>query len=46
MLIKDVIVLSGDLHLGAIDDGVSGFGQLPEMVSPAVNFTNDSPQRG
>jgi alkaline phosphatase D len=37
--IKNVVILSGDLHVGAIDDGVSGSGQLPEMVSPAVNFT-------
>jgi hypothetical protein len=43
-VIKNVIVLSGDLHTGAIDDGVSGFGQLPEMLSPAVNFTSSSPQ--
>ncbi len=44
-VIKNVIVLSGDLHVGAIDDGVSGSGQLPEMVSPGVNFTTVSPQR-
>jgi len=43
-VIKNVVVLSGDLHVGAIDDGVTGSGQLPEMVSPAVNFTSDSPQ--
>ena len=42
-IIKNVIVLSGDLHAGAIDDGVSAFGQLPEMLSPAVNFTSGSP---
>jgi alkaline phosphatase D len=44
-VIKNVVVLSGDLHVGAIHDGVTGLGgQLPEMVSPAVNLTNSSPQ--
>ena len=45
-VIKNVIVLSGDLHAGAIDQGPPfGSGQLPEMVSPGVNFTKNSTSR-
>lgn len=33
--VKDVIILSGDLHAGAIDDGTNS--GLPELVAPTAN---------
>jgi phosphodiesterase/alkaline phosphatase D-like protein len=41
--VKNVLMLSGDLHAGAIDDGTNS--GVIEMVTPAPNFTGTSPEK-
>lgn len=41
--IKNVIMLSGDLHAGALDNGM--FSGVVEMVTPSANFTSQSPEK-
>ena len=44
--ITGVIVLSGDLHMGGIDDGTNS--GLPELVAPAANdgLPDEQPELG
>jgi alkaline phosphatase D len=39
--IKNVVILSGDAHMGALDNGF--WAVYPEMVTPAANFTGATP---
>lgn len=41
--VKNVILLSGDLHAGGMDNGTNS--GLIEMMTPSANFTSQSPER-